>query len=150
MTARTLERVAAELDVRDLILSAWAAIDRKDWDTYAGAFAEDGEFEIMGQRRRGRADIAAGPSRDLAKYDGLQHLISNVLVDVDGDSAGGQWYCVAVHVPDGAHPERHADVGLKYRFRARRGEDGWRFAEVTIEIVWASGIAFEIEDPPPS
>ena len=52
MSATGLERIAAELEVRDLIVSAWAAIDRKDWATYAAAFAPDGEFEILGYRRR--------------------------------------------------------------------------------------------------
>jgi uncharacterized protein (TIGR02246 family) len=148
VSTASLERIAAEHDVRDLIISAWAAIDRKDWTTYANAFAEDGEFEILGQRRRGRADIVAGPARDLEKFDGLQHIISNIVVRIDGDAADGQWYCIAVHVPDGAHPEQHADVGLRYRFCARRSADGWRFAEVVITPVWASGMRFEIEDPP--
>ena len=150
MSTTGAERLAAEFAVRDLIVSAWAAIDRKDWDTYAAAFALDGEFEILGQRRRGRADIAAGPSRDLEKYDGLQHLISNISVRLDGDEATGQWYCVAVHVPDAAQPDRHADIGLVYRFTARRDADGWHFAEVVIRPVWSSGIGFEIEDAPES
>ena len=150
VTALELERIAAERDVRDLIVSAWAAIDRKDWDTYAAAFAEDGEFEILGQRRTGRANIAAGPARDLAKYDGLQHIVTNVIVRVDGDAADGQWYATAIHVPDASQPDRHADVGLVYRFSARRGTDGWHFAEVVIRPVWSSGIGFEIEDAPES
>ena len=128
MSTTGAERLAAEFAVRDLIVSAWAAIDRKDWDTYAAAFALDGEFEILGQRRRGRADIAAGPSRDLEKYDGLQHLISNISVRLNGDEATGQWY----------------------RFTARRDADGWHFAEVVIRPVWSSGIGFEIEDAPES
>ncbi len=150
MSTVSVDRIAAERDVHDLIISAWAAIDRKDWDTYANAFAQDGEFEILGQRRRGRSEIVAGPARDLAKFDGLQHIISNVIVRVDGDEASGQWYCIAIHVPDAARLDQHADVGLRYRFQARRGPEGWHFAEVVITPVWASGMSFEIEDAPPS
>jgi uncharacterized protein (TIGR02246 family) len=136
-------------DVREisrLIRSTWAAIDRKDWAGYAAAFTEDGEFEIMGQRRTGREAIVAGPARDLAKYDRLQHIVTNEIVDVDGDGADGQWYAIAVHVPVAAEPASHADVGLRYRFRARREADGWRFAEVVLDVLWTSGMSFGIED----
>lgn len=150
MSAGELAGLAAELEVRNLIVSAWAAIDRKDWDTYANSFAEDGEFEIMGQRRQGRAEIVAGPKRDLAKYDVLQHIVTNVTVHVNADDADGQWYAIAVHVPDASDPGRHADVGLRYRFRASRRPDGWCFAEVVLDALWSAGIAFEIEDEAPT
>jgi uncharacterized protein (TIGR02246 family) len=135
-----------EREIRNLTLSAWAAIDRKDWDGYANAFAADGEFEIMGQRRKGREEIVAGPARDLAKYHALQHIVTNQIVAVDGDRAEGQWYAIAVHVPDGADLSGHADVGLRYRFAARREAEGWRFAEVVIEVLWTSGESFRIEE----
>jgi uncharacterized protein (TIGR02246 family) len=150
VTGREETQLAAELDVHNLIVSAWAAIDRKDWDTYANAFADDGEFEIMGQRRRGRSEIVTGPARDLAKFDVLQHIVSNIAVHVNGDHADGQWYAIAVHVPDSRATARHADTGLRYRFRASRLSDGWRFNEVLLEVLWTSGIAFDIdrsEDP---
>jgi uncharacterized protein (TIGR02246 family) len=142
------EVMQAERDIVRLIRNTWAAIDRKDWDAYANGFAEDGEFEIMGQRRRGREEIVAGPARDLAKYDGLQHLVMNELVDVDGDHATGSWYAIAVHVPDGFEIGVHADVGLRYSFQARRQEGDWRFTEAVIQVIWTSGMSFAIEGGP--
>ncbi len=93
-----------EQAIRELIRGAWAAIDRKEWDVYADAFAEDGTFEIWGQRRRGREAIADGPARDLTKFDRLQHIITNEIVRVTGDDAEGQWYAIAVHVPEASRP----------------------------------------------
>jgi len=145
-TDTELQALADERDIRNLILSAWAGIDRKDWDAYAGAFADDGEFEILGQRRRGREAIVAGPERDLSGYERLQHIITNVFMQVDGDAAHGHWYAIAVHVPKVAAPAEHADVGLHYCFRAARSADGWQLAEVTVEMVWSSGMNFEIAE----
>lgn len=142
------EVMRAERDVVRLIRDTWAAIDRKDWDAYADAFAEDGEFEIMGQRRKGREEIAAGPRRDLARYDGLQHLVMNELVDVDGDRATGSWYAIAVHIPDASDPGTHADVGLRYRFQAARQAGEWRFTEAVIQVIWTGGVSFGIEERP--
>jgi uncharacterized protein (TIGR02246 family) len=144
----TSDVLQAERDIVRLIRDTWAAIDRKDWDAYADGFAEDGEFEIMGQRRKGRNEIVAGPARDLARYDGLQHLVMNEIVDVDGDRAVGQWYAIAVHVPDAANPGAHADVGLRYRFTVRRDEARWRFEEAVIDVIWTSGMGFGIEERP--
>jgi uncharacterized protein (TIGR02246 family) len=142
-----LQNLADERDIRALIRSAWAAIDRKDWDGYASAFAVDGVFEILGQRRHGRDEIVAGPARDLARYDRLQHIITNELVHVDGDRASGQWYAIAVHVPDAGAPDRHADVGLRYRFDAKRTPDeGWRLADVALEVLWTAGLSFGLGD----
>jgi uncharacterized protein (TIGR02246 family) len=138
----------AERDVVRLIRETWAAIDRKDWGAYANGFAEDGEFEIMGQRRKGREEIVAGPERDLAKYDRLQHLIMNELVDVDGDHAKGSWYATAVHVPDGSDPGAHADVGLRYSFQASRRDGRWCFTEAVIQVIWTSGMSFAVQARP--
>jgi|1185.fasta_scaffold73554_1 uncharacterized protein (TIGR02246 family) len=147
-TNAQLRLLLDERAIRYLILSAWAAIDSKDWPTYAEAFAPDGAFEIMGQRRVGRDAIVAGPARDLAKYDALQHIVTNELIRVDGDLAEGQWYAIAVHVPSAADASEHADVGLQYRFRARRDADGWRFTEVALEPKWTAGMRFDIDEPP--
>jgi SnoaL-like domain len=134
-----------ERELRALILRFGAALDHKDWAAYAGTFAVDGEFEIMGQRRVGRAEIAAGPRRGLSKFARLQH-IANETIDVDGDQASGQWYLFAVHVPSGARPDEHADIGGCYRFRALRTAAGWRFSEVLLDVLWNAGTTFTVDD----
>jgi uncharacterized protein (TIGR02246 family) len=135
-----------EREIRALILRFGGSLDRKDWAAYAETFAEDGEFEIMGQRRTGRDAIGAGPERDLAKFDRLQHLVANETIDVDGDEASGQWYLFGIHVPSADRPDEHADIGGCYRFRCRRTPEGWRFSEVVIEVLWTAGMTFAVED----
>jgi hypothetical protein len=138
----------AERRLVRLIRSTWAAIDRKDWDRYAAAFSDQGTFTIMGQTRTGREAIADGPARDLSRYEVLQHLVMNEIVEIDGDRARGQWYAVAIHVPAAADPAAHADVGLRYEFEAAREADGWRFTAVELFPLWTSGLSFAIEDAP--
>lgn len=145
---RHLQTLLDERDLHRLVVRAWGGIDRHDWTTYADAFTDDGAFEIMGQRRHGRADIAAGPARDLAHYEALQHIVTNFAADVDGDDAHGGWYALAIHVPDAADAATHADVGLRYAFRARRTDAGWRLADVTVEVVWSAGSKFAIAEHP--
>lgn len=135
-----------ERDIVRLIRSTWAALDSKDWTTYSEGFTEDGEFVIAGQSRKGHSEIAAGPARDLDKYDALQHFVMNELVHVDGRQAKGSWYAIAIHVPDRDAPGVHADVGLRYAFHAMCEGGRWRFLRVMVEPVWTAGAHFTIAE----
>ena len=61
------------------------------------------------------------------------------------DEASGQWYLFGIHVPSGERPGEHADIGGRYRFRARRTGEGWRFAEVLLDVLWNAGTTFTVE-----
>jgi uncharacterized protein (TIGR02246 family) len=143
-----LKRLLDEADVRELILAFGRALDEKDWDAYGRVFAQDGEFEILGQRRHGRAEITAGPARDLARFEVLQHVLTNISVRVDGDRADAGAYLIGVHVPVAAEPQRHADIGARYTYAARRTPEGWRFASVKLEVLWSGGLTFGVEPKP--
>jgi uncharacterized protein (TIGR02246 family) len=143
-----LQRLRDEADIRDLMLAFARGLDERDWDAYANTFTEDGLFEIMGQRRVGRAEIAAGPARDLVQFDRTQHYSTNHRIEVDGDRAAASHYLLAIHVPDAARPTEHADIGGRYVCQCRRTSAGWRFSEVSLELWWTRGIEFELEHSP--
>jgi uncharacterized protein (TIGR02246 family) len=134
-----------EAEISRLLLSFGAALDSKDWEGYADTFTEDGTFEIMGQRRTGREEIAAGPARDLEGYDRLQHFSTNHVIDVDGDSASASHYVIGIHVPDASEGSRHADVGGRYVCECRRTDDGWKLSSARLEILWSAGDEFGVE-----
>jgi uncharacterized protein (TIGR02246 family) len=144
-TQDALQRLLDEAEVRRLILTFSRALDEQDWESYANTFAQDGVFEILGQRRVGRAEIAAGPARDLTRYEHTQHYSTNHWIDVDGDRAAASHHLLAIHVPDAARPGQHADMGGRYVCECRRTEEGWRFSEVRLEVWWSGGIEFGIE-----
>jgi uncharacterized protein (TIGR02246 family) len=132
-------------EISDLMLAFGAALDAKDWGAYAATLTEDASFTILGQTRRGRAAIEAGPARDLERFDALQHFSTNHRIAVDGDEASARHYLIAVHVPDLGEPRLHADLGGRYDCRCVRTEDGWRFAAVELSTLWSAGEEFAIE-----
>jgi uncharacterized protein (TIGR02246 family) len=145
-----LRKLADEAEIVALLRAFGRALDTKDWDAYAETFTPDGEFEILGQRRVGREEIAAGPARDLARYARLQHVLSNQEVEVDGDVARVRCYVLAIHVPDADRPDEHADVGGCYTGECRRLDGiGWRFARLRIEVWWTGGSRFRLAPVPP-
>src|SRR6266566_4262697 len=95
-----LQRLLDEAEIRSLMLTFARGLDDRDWTAYAGTFAEDGVFEILGQRREGREAITAGPARDLPRYERTQHFSTNQEVHVHGDMATARSYFIAVHIPD--------------------------------------------------
>ena len=95
-----LRRLLDEAEISQLMLAFARGLDEQDWDGYANTFAPDGVFEILGQRRVGREQIAAGPARDLTRYARTQHFSSNHRIEVRGDSATASHDLLAVHVPD--------------------------------------------------
>ena len=140
-----LQLLLDRAEIGDLMLAFGAALDAKDWRAYAGVFTEDASFTILGQERRGREEIAAGPARDLERFDAMQHFSCNHRILVDGDEASASHYLIAVHVPDADRPALHADIGGRYDCRCVRTEAGWRFVEVKLSVLWSGGERFGIE-----
>jgi hypothetical protein len=121
------------------------SLDRRDWKGYANTFSEDGVFEIMGQRRTGRAAIAAGPARDLGVFARTQHFLTNHTIELANDTATATHYLFAVHILDAGRPDEHADIGGQYRCQCTRTAEGWRFEHVELEIWWTAGQQLAIQ-----
>jgi uncharacterized protein (TIGR02246 family) len=145
---RDVQRLFDEAEIRDLLLAFAHGLDGKDWAAYARTFTEDGAFEILGRRRVGRAEIAAGPERDLTRFDRTQHFSANQVIAVDGDSATARSYLLGVHLPHADEPDVHTDVGGCYHCTCRRTDEGWRFSHVRLEVWWSTGTPFAIDDAP--
>jgi uncharacterized protein (TIGR02246 family) len=148
MSEERLQRLLDEAEIRDLLLAFAHGLDARDWTAYAETFTEDGVFQILGQRRVGRAEIAAGPERDLTRFDRTQHFSTNHLIAIDGDAATARSYLLAIHIPDAGEPDVHTDIGGCYDCTCRRTEEGWRLSHVRLEVWWSAGTPFAIEDAP--
>lgn len=145
-----LQELLDKQEISELLLAFTGALDSKDWEAYGATFAAHATFTIMGQTRRGRVEIAAGPARDLGRYGRLQHFSANHRIVVDGDEAQASHYLIGVHVLDDADPSQHADIGGRYDCRCVRTPEGWRFAEVVLSLLWTAGARFGIEHPSPA
>lgn len=122
---------------------AWLA-DRRDWDALVGVFAEQVQLDytsLTGGKpaKLAPADIVAGWRRGLDGLDATQHLISNHLVDIDGDRAVATAQFQATHVLANPHGDPVWTLGGHYRFGLARGGDGWRIDALTMTVTWATG-----------
>jgi SnoaL-like domain len=125
-----LDRFALGLDNPDL--------DACDEDWYRTLFTEDVRLELPNGSHHGTAGLPeffSGPKRAWAR---THHLVTNRVLDLDGDRATGRANAHATHVPHTQGDPLFAGGG-QYRFTARRTPEGWRIDHLAVTIVWASG-----------
>ncbi len=108
------------------------AVDRKDRDAVARCFTPDCAYD--GALARGTiADALEALVAAFARYERTMHVVGTQAIDLDGDRARAETYCVAYHIhADGA--ER--TVGVRYVDALVRTTDEWRICERTVRVVW--------------
>jgi len=151
----TIARLEAESDITRIINLYCHALDRRRWELMDHVFHDDARY--------GFGDIG-GDWRDFVKaarsiVDPLgpcHHTVSNILINLDGDSARVETYLIGYHVVPADYPpglntnglyyarpgERYVSmVGGRYIDRFEKRGPGWR-------IAWRTGLYDWIQDLP--
>ena len=79
-------------------------------------------------------------TEQLSAWEQTQHVITNVVVDLDGDTdtASVRANLIATHVRAMAKPSPDWQVGAKYTFAATRTAAGWRLFKLVLEPLWVA------------
>ena len=125
------DRIAAE----DLLTRYATAVDRRDWEQYRSIFTADAEIDYTSAGGiAGTVDeIVEFLSTSLEMFEMTQHLVSNINLEVNGDSAtvtamfnnpmritgGDTWF-----------------TGGWYHHDLVRTPDGWRSRNLREESAW--------------
>ena len=118
-------------DIEALVYGYAERIDAGDMDGVVDLFAHaTWRSTLTGQVLRERSEIKAVYER-IALYDGsprTKHLMTNLVLDVDGSSATGR---SSFTVLQGVVPGEPLQVVVAGRYfdRFERGPEGWRFAD---------------------
>jgi hypothetical protein len=127
----------AELLDRDAIgrvLAKYAmALDRRDLDAVGTCFAPAARLRSARGEARGRSDIVALVGRVRA-YAATQHIVSSILIDLNGDRAHSESYTIA-HLLD-ASGETILVRGLRYGDEFVRTSEGWLITERVHAVEW--------------
>ena len=125
--------------ISDLLLRFARALDERDWEGYAGLYADDGVLQLPWGPPRPRAGLAEDTEANLGRFHATQHISSNHQITLEGDRATSRSYLQAVHVVDPDAKDGHWTLGGWYECTYRRTPDGWRFTRVAITPVWQTG-----------
>ena len=83
--------VAAELAIRELVARYAEAVSRNDAEAFAGTWAEDGEWLLLGQRAVGPEAATAQWKRLVRGFEFVVQLCHGGIIEVEGTTASGRW-----------------------------------------------------------
>jgi hypothetical protein len=142
----TLSTLGDRIELELLVSGLGQFLDAHDAARAPRLFADDVVVTTLGGRAEGRDAVVAQALRN--HQVPTQHLISNLVSELDGDEARMSANLLVVFA-DGPSarvgpqqvelPTAGLTLGERYRFAARRGDDGWRLTRIAIEPIWAAG-----------
>jgi hypothetical protein len=128
-----LQRLLDESELRALCARYLRGLDRLDEDLVRSVFADDATTHY-GSFTGGPDEMAAMAMRALSAYATTQHLLGQVNLEVDGDTATGEVYFQAFH--------QHATDGFdrficgRYVDRYARRQGRWLMTHRTEVVDW--------------
>lgn len=120
--------------ITDLVYRLGACLDDHRFDDLKGLFADDVTAATPGGVAQGRDAVIGQATRNHGDYHRIQHLITNVLVDLDGDQAAVRANLLGTFVDSDARVV--LEMGGVYRFTARRDDSDWRLASIAVDRIW--------------
>jgi hypothetical protein len=112
--------------ITDVLVRYAEGLDRRDLDAVRSCFAPGVQAEYAGVVLDPGVDALVEHVSIVSTFVGSMHLVSNVMVDVDGDRAASTCRCVAYVVRDTDDGVRLFMRGLTYEDEWSRGADGFR------------------------
>ena len=138
---RPVQELLDRVKLVDLVgrLAVW--LDERPDDDPRTIFTDDVTADTPGGAAQGIERVAAQAQRDQG-IDRSQHLLTNLVVDLDGDRASVRASLLAAFVErrDEPHDEPHDEprlFGARYAFEARRTDRGWRLSRVELRPAWS-------------
>ncbi|WP_430784110.1 nuclear transport factor 2 family protein [Actinoplanes sp. G11-F43] len=110
-------------------------MDTRDWELLVAGYDPDAHGDYTSASADGRDAIVESARGFLTPLDATQHLLGNVEVDLDGDTATTHATFIAQHVRDGAR----FLMGGNYDDTLRRTPTGWQIVNRRIRGIWSDG-----------
>ena len=114
-------------EIRQLIARYCHHVDKHEASEWAALFSEDGILDAGVMKTQGTEalrDFVEG-MRSNPQIPPMRHIVTNVVIDVQGDEATSQSYILVLR------PGEVTQIGLTARYddRLRRIDGHWRFVE---------------------
>ncbi len=132
-------RLTDRQEIADLCVRYTTALDTKDWPLLESCFARSPVFTHPGGRLEGFPAILERTKAALTPLTATQHLLGNIVVRVDGDTARSVCYFQAQHVRTGAPGGETYIIAGSYADTLTRTTGGWKITERVQTYIWRDG-----------
>lgn len=118
------------------------ALDTRDWDLLASMFSTDAIVDYSaegGPICHGPAEVIADCQRDFIGLDATQHLMGNIRIAVDGDTARASSYVQACHFREAAAGGSVQVLAGTYEDELCRSVGGWLITRRALGVLFEWG-----------
>jgi SnoaL-like domain len=151
----TLQQLVYRNEITDLVRRLGVDLDEGHFDDMRSLLVEDATVRTPGGTAEGREAVVAQARRNHRPEQLSQHVITNLLIDLDGDRAHARANLVVAFGPlagtaDLARPLElpvQYTTGQVYGFDLVRTPDGWRFFGIETTPLWTSGTPIRPPQP---
>ena len=112
-------------------------LDERDFEALRTVFTEDATVQTPGGTATGHDALVDQARRRHSADQGIQHLITNMLVELHGDQAAVRANLLVSFAPTGVTDPAPLLLGEVYRFTLRRAPDHWQITTLTAAPVWS-------------
>ncbi len=118
------------------------AIDDRDFDEVRARFTADAhlDYTASGGPAGPRDEVVTWIEQGLALVGRTQHVVTNALVELDGDEATSRCYLVNPLLSPDDPPSTVVLIGGEYRDRWRRTDAGWRIVDRLHVVTWTRAL----------
>jgi ketosteroid isomerase-like protein len=139
----TPTEAAERLAIRELFDAYAHCADRRDAEGQKSLFTEDTHFLVFmegegtapSQELNGREALTP-VFDDLNRYEATTHFNGQSTIDLDGDLATGESYCLAYHLFTEDGERKLFLASLRYLDTFVKRDGGWLFAERKLYVDW--------------
>jgi hypothetical protein len=142
-TEITLTELRDRLTIRELIDAYAHCADRRLAEQQKSLFTEDTHFVVyMNGQDSEPTQILDGREaltpvfEDLNRYEATQHFNGQSTVELDGDHASGETYCIAHHLFTEEGQRKLMLAHLRYGDTFVKTDGAWLFAERNLYVDW--------------
>ncbi len=131
-------------DLTQLIYRFYDTMEARQFDKLTAVLAEGVVVSSGGMGTTEGRDKVIAQSAEAAKHeDRAQHVVTNVLVDVNGDKAKVSAFVDQLigssTTPKGkVAPEPMMTISSRMRYEATHTADGWRISRIEGDVLWAT------------
>ncbi len=136
-----LRAVTDRVQIHETLARYATAVDAGRWELLDDVFTPGAiiDFEANGGLRDAYPAITAYLKSALGGFAAIQHYFTNFLIDVDGDTASGRFYCLTQMVTIVDDSDQVLADGGFYDAGFIRTAAGWRVERLVGGLTWLDG-----------
>jgi hypothetical protein len=132
------------LDIERTIISVGRCLDERDFEGLRDLYTPDASVSTPGGDVTGHDALVEQARSRHSNDEGIQHLITNMLIELDGDQAAVRANLLVSFAKNGVGDPAPFLLGEVYRFNLARTPTGWRITRLTSAPVWTLNLPAQL------